>query len=159
MATKRNFWLMKTEPDVYSIDDLAREGQAFWEGVRNYQARNHMRSMALSDLALFYHSNAKPPGVVGVARVCKLAYTDHTQFDKRSKYFGARSRPSDPRWSMVDVEFVEKLPEPVSLEMLKTDAKLSTMLVTKRGIRLSVQPVDRAHFARVLKLGKARTKL
>ena len=151
-------WLMKSEPDVYSIDDLERDGTEPWEGVRNYQARNFMREMALGDLALFYHSNAKPPGVAGVCRISREAYPDATQFDEKSKYFDAKSKMEDPRWSMVDVAFVEKFDEAVSLQELKDDSALEGMLVTQKGSRLSVQPVAKKHFKRVLKMAGAKTK-
>ena len=151
-------WLMKSEPDVYSIDDLERDGTEPWEGVRNYQARNFMREMAVGDLALFYHSNAKPPGVAGVCRISREAYPDATQFDEKSKYFDAKSKMEDPRWSMVDVAFVEKFDEAVSLQELKDDSALEGMLVTQKGSRLSVQPVAKKHFKRVLKMAGAKTK-
>ena len=152
-------WLMKSEPDVYSIDDLARDGTESWEGVRNYQARNFMREMAEGDLVLFYHSNAKPPGVAGVCRIRREAYPDDTQFDKKSQYYDAKSKKEDPRWSMVDVEFVEKFDEEISLQAMKDDRALEGMRVTQKGSRLSVQPVDKKHFKRVLKMAKAKTKL
>lgn len=158
MASKRAYWLIKSEPDVFSIADLERDGQTSWEGVRNYQARNHLRAMRVGDLALYYHSNADPPGVAGVARVCREAYPDDTQFDPKSDYYDGDSPRDDPRWSRVDVEFVEQLPEFVSLEALKEDAELDGMLVRKRGMRLSVQPVEPAHFKRVLRLGKSKLK-
>jgi predicted RNA-binding protein with PUA-like domain len=143
---------MKSEPDVYSIDDLQQEGSAYWEGVRNYSARNNMRKMAVGDMVLFYHSNAKPPGVVGVARIVKEAYPDPYQWDKKSKYYDAKSTKENPRWSMVDVEFVEKLPEMVPLDALKTAKGLEEMVVTKRS-RLSVQPVTASEFEIVKRLG------
>ena len=152
-------WLMKSEPDVYSIDDLQRDGTERWEGVRNYQARNFMRGMAVGDLALFYHSNAKPPGVAGVCRISREAYPDATQFDQKSKYFDPKSQIEDPRWSMVDVAFVEKFDEEVSLQALKDDPALEGMLVTQKGSRLSVQPVAKKHFKRVLKMAGAKTKV
>jgi predicted RNA-binding protein with PUA-like domain len=158
MAGKIGHWLLKSEPDVYSIEALRRDQTTHWEGVRNYQARNHLRAMKLGDLALFYHSNADPPGVAGVVRVCRLAYPDASQFDPESHYHDPGSKPTDPRWSMVDVEFVEALPELVPLEALKADSSLDGMLVRKRGMRLSVQPVEAAHFKRVLKLGKSKLK-
>ena len=158
MASKRSYWLMKSEPEVFSIQALRRDRQTHWEGVRNYQARNHLRSMRRDDLVLFYHSNAEPPGVAGVARVCREAYPDDSQFDAKSHYYDAGSKRDDPRWSLVDVEFVEELAQFVPLDVLKEDPALEGMLVTKRGMRLSVQPVERPHFARVLKLGKATTK-
>ena len=151
-------WLMKSEPDVYSIDHLQRDGRESWDGVRNYQARNHMQSMKVGDLVLFYHSNADPPGVAGTARVCREAYPDTTQFDRRSKYHDPKATKDAPRWFMVDVEFVEKLPRIVSLAELREDAKLDGMLVTRRGQRLSVQPVEAAHFRRVRALAKRKPK-
>ncbi len=153
---------MKSEPDVFSIDDLERRGRAEWEGVRSYQARNFMRDdMAVGDLALFYHSNATPPGVAGVARVASEARPDHHAFDPKSPYYDAGSDPDDPRWFMVDVEFVEKLPEFVSLDTLKAEAKgpLKGLRAAQKGQRLSIQPVDKAHFARILKLAGAATRI
>lgn len=150
---------MKSEPDVYSIEDLARDGSESWEGVRNYQARNFMREMVIGDLAIFYHSNAQPPGAAGVARICRAAYPDDTQFDKKSQYYDPKSKKDDPRWSMVDVEFVESFDEVVSLAALKEDPALEGMRVTQKGSRLSVQPVDKAHFQRVLKKAGAKLKL
>jgi predicted RNA-binding protein with PUA-like domain len=149
------YWLIKSEPGTFSIDDLKKARRECWDGVRNYQARNHMRDMRVGDLALFYHSNADPPGVAGVARVCREAYPDHTQFDKRSKYYDAKAKKDEPRWYMVDFEFVEKLPELVPLETLKNTKALDGMLVIRRGMRLSVQPVEKKHFERVRRLGGA----
>ena len=156
-ATKH--WLMKSEPDVYSIDDLERDGRESWEGVRNYQARNIMREMVEGDLVIFYHSNAKPPGAAGVGRICREAYPDDTQFNKKSKYYDAKSKKEDPRWSLVDVEFIEKFGEPVSLQALKDDPALEGMRVTQKGSRLSVQPVDKGHFKRVLRMAGAKTRV
>lgn len=153
------YWLMKTEPDVYSIDDLLRQGVSPWEGVRNYQARNHMRNMREGDLALFYHSSCTPPGVVGISRICREAYVDETQFDPKSPYHDPKSTREKPRWDRVDVAPVEKLANMVTLETLKEDPACADMLVIKRGMRLSVQPVEKAEFAHVLKLAKAKTKL
>ena len=151
-------WLMKTEPDVFSIDDLARKKSAPWDGVRNYQARNHMRAMDVGDLILFYHSSTEPPGVAGVARVSREAHPDPTAWDRKSDYFDPRSTAEKPLWFMVDVAFVEKFPTYVPLDRLKADPKLSGMLVARRGMRLSVQPVDAGHFARVVELGGGRTR-
>jgi len=160
MATpKPSFWLMKTEPDVFSIDDLASKGRNCWDGVRSFQARNHMRAMKTGDLVLFYHSSTEPPGVAGVARVCREAYPDHTQFDPKSEYYDPKSKRDAPRWEMVDVEMVEKLPVYVPLSQLKSDPALADMLVIRKGMRLSVQPVTRAQFAHVLKLGKAKQRV
>ena len=135
-----HFWLIKSEPETYSIDALKKDGKTSWDGVRNYQARNFMRDgMKKGDAVLFYHSNAEPPGVAGVCRIVKEGYPD----------------PKDTVWSMVDVEFVEKFKRFVALDELKADKKLQGMLVIKRGMRLSVQPVDKAHFDEVLRLGCA----
>ena len=158
MAGKVGRWLIKSEPEVFSIEALRRDRTTCWEGVRNYQARNHLRAMKLGDLVLFYHSNADPPGVAGVARVCREAYPDDAQFQPDSEYYDPQSSPDDPRWSMVDVEFVEAFGELVSLEALKADEALDGMLVRKRGMRLSVQPVEPTHFKRVLRLGKSTLK-
>jgi len=152
----RRYWLLKSEPGTYSIDDLERDGETCWDGVRNYQARNLMRDeMAVGDLALFHHSSAKPPGVAGVARVSKAAYPDHTAFDERDPHHDPKSDPDDPVWMMVDVEFVEKFERFVPLSEMKADPRLEGMLVTKRGQRLSVQPVEKKHFDRVRKRGRS----
>jgi predicted RNA-binding protein with PUA-like domain len=153
------YWLMKSEPDVYSIDDLARERVGTWEGVRSFQARNHMRAMKLGDRALFYHSSVQPPGVVGVMRICKEAYADPTQFDPRSEYYDEKSPADAPRWDRVEVEFMEKLPRLVSLDELKADPRCAEMLVVRRGMRLSVQPVSAAEFKHVLALARKKPKL
>lgn len=163
MPRARRYWLMKSEPDVYSIDDLAAEGRAEWDGVRNYQARNFMRDeMRVGDLVLYYHSNTQPPGVVGIARVASEAYPDHTAFDAASKYHDPKSNREQPRWWMVDIEFVEAFAETVSLEQLKAEAAagpLDEMAVVKRGQRLSVQPVLKQHFTHVLRLAGAKLKV
>lgn len=161
----RRYWLMKSEPDVFSIADLEHRGRAEWEGVRNYQARNFMRDeMAVGDLVLIYHSNASPSGVAGVARVASEARPDHHAFDDCSPYYDPKSEPENPRWWMVDVEYVETLPEFVSLETLKAqsdgaDSPLHGLLVARRGQRLSIQPVDKAHFTWILRLGRASTRI
>ena len=147
----KQYWLMKSEPDTYSIDDLERDGSTHWEGIRNYKARNNMRDMKVGDEVLFYHSNAKPPGVAGLARVKKEAYPDHFAFDEKSKYYDAKSDRDDPRWSMVDIEFVAKADEVLGLPEIKEDAKLADMELVRYG-RLSVQSVKKAEFDRVKKL-------
>ncbi|MCC6877916.1 MAG: EVE domain-containing protein [Sandaracinaceae bacterium] len=153
-------WLMKSEPDVYSIDDLARDGKTFWDGVRNYQARNSMRDqMKAGDLVLYYHSNAAPSGVAGVARVCGEARPDPTQYDHKSDYYDAKSTKQAPRWVGVEVEFVERFESLVPLDRLKAEEALAGMLVLARGQRLSVQPVEPAHFRKVLAMAGAKTKL
>ncbi|MBT9561155.1 MAG: EVE domain-containing protein [Myxococcales bacterium] len=146
-------WLMKSEPDVFSITDLERLGQSIWEGVRNYQARNWMREMRLGDLVLFYHSNATPPGVVGVGKIVREAYPDPFQHDPKSDYYDPKSPVNEPRWSAVDLGFVERFPREVPLEAMKADPGLLGMKVLEKGSRLSVTPVDHAHFVWVLGLG------
>ena len=151
------YWLMKSEPNTYSIDDLERDGSTCWEGVRNYQARNLMKTMREGDLVLFYHSNADPPGVVGIARVVREAYPDHSSWDKRNKYYDEKSTKDDPRWFMVDVGYVQKLKHMVSLDVLKSAKGLEDMVVTKRS-RLSVQPVKKKEFDIVKGLGSRAAK-
>ena len=148
----KQYWLMKSEPDVYSIDDLERDGSTLWDGVRNYKARNNMRAMKVGDEVLYYHSNAKPPGVVGIARVCRESYPDPTQFDRKSKYFDAKSKKDDPRWWLVDIEFVVKLPQMVGLDEVKADDALADMELVRYG-RLSVQSVKKEEFQRVKRMG------
>ena len=144
---------MKSEPSVYSIDDLKRDGSTSWEGVRNFQARNFMRDdMRVGDSVLFYHSNADPAGVAGLARIARTAYPDPTARDEGSDYFDARASDADPRWFMVDVEFVERFSTLVSLEMLRGEPSLRTMPAINRS-RLSVQPVTEEEFATVVRLG------
>lgn len=148
------YWLIKSEPDVYSIDDLKKDGKTYWDGVRNYQARNFMRDgMKKGDLVLFYHSNAEPPGAAGICRVAKEGYPDFTAWDKKDVHYDPKSPKDKPAWMMVDVEFVEKFGTFVPLEKLKSDPKLKGMLVAKRGVRLSVQPVEKAHFDEVKRIG------
>ncbi len=150
----KQYWLMKSEPDVYSIEDLERDGSTCWEGVRNYKARNNMKAMEIGDEVLYYHSNAKPPGVVGIARVRREAYPDHHAFDPEHHYHDPKSDPDDPRWFMVDIEFVSKIDdvdEPLSLQTVKDDPKLADMELVRYG-RLSVQSVKKSEFDRVKKL-------
>ena len=148
----KRYWLMKSEPDTYSIDDLERDGSTHWDGVRNYKARNNMRAMNVGDEVLFYHSSAKPPGVAGLARVSRAAYPDPGQFDKKSKYFDAKSNRAEPRWDMVDIEFTAKADEPLGLSEIKADPALADMELVRYG-RLSVQSVTKAEFERVKKMG------
>jgi len=156
----RRYWLMKSEPDAFGIQDLEAQRRAPWDGVRNYRARNYMRDeMATGDLVLFYHSSTSPPGVVGVARVGSEAYPDPTQFDPRSRYYDPKSSDLQPRWWLVDIEFVERLPRPVSLAELKADPALEGMWVAQRGVRLSIQPVEKRHFRHVLRRGSARLRV
>ena len=158
-AAPRRHWLMKSEPDVFSIEDLERTPSEPWDGVRNYQARNFMRDeMRVGDLVLFYHSNAKPPGVVGVARVHSEAYPDPTQFDPSSSYHDPKSSPEAPRWFLVEVAHVETFERVVPLDELKAAPELGDMLVVQRGQRLSVQPVEPRHFQHVLRMANAKTR-
>jgi len=145
-------WLMKSEPNTYSIDDLERDGRTHWDGVRNYQARNLMREMAVGDQVLFYHSNANPPGVVGVARVVEEAYPDHTARDPDGDYYDPKATDDDPRWYMVDIEYVAHFPEFVPLAALKAADGLEDMVVTRRS-RLSVQPVEPGEYRIVCAMG------
>lgn len=148
----KRYWLVKSEPGAYSIDDLERDGSTMWDGVRNYKARNNMRAMRLGDEVLYYHSNATPPAIVGIARVCREAYPDPTQFDRESRYFDGKSDPDDPRWSLVDIEFVAKLPRPVALNEVKAEKSLVEMELVRYG-RLSVQSVRTDEFERVRRMG------
>ena len=159
MARAARYWLIKSEPDAYSIDDLKRDGSTPWEGIRNYQARNFMRDdMRVGDHVLFYHSNADPPGVVGIARVSKPASPDPLQFDSRSRYHDPKSTQDDPRWLLVEIAFVERFDEVIPLATLKETPGLEEMLVTRRGQRLSIQPVTRKEFEVVRTLAGKRSR-
>lgn len=148
------YWLMKSEPGVFSIEDLARspEQTTCWDGVRNYQARNFMREMAVGDRVLFYHSSAEPPAVVGIAEVVRTAYPDKTQFDKASHHYDPASDPSAPRWDMVDIRYRQTFKASLPLDRLRQESKLKNMVLLRKGSRLSVQPVTEAEWATVLKL-------
>ena len=146
---------MKCEPSAYTVVELARDGRTSWEGVRNYQARNFMRDeMHVGDGVLFYASNADPSGVTGIAEVVRSGYPDHFAWKKGHRYFDARSTKSKPVWYMVDIAFVEQFAGTVSLATLKAVKGLQKMMVTKKGSRLSVQPVTKAEFETVAKLGR-----
>ena len=152
----RRYWLMKSEPQVFSFEDLsAAEGRrTCWDGVRNYRARNFMRDdMKLGDGVLFYHSNAKPPGVAGVCEVVREAYADHTQFDPGDAHHDPGSDPADPRWMMVDIRAVRALERFLALDDLRGESGLAGMALLQRGQRLSVQPVTAAEWRMVLRLG------
>jgi predicted RNA-binding protein with PUA-like domain len=152
----RRYWLMKVEPSAYSIDDLARDGSTSWEGVRNYQARNFMRDeMQVGDGVLFYASNADPSGVTGLAEIARAAYPDAYAWKKGHTYFDAASTPEKPLWYSVDIRFVERFPRVVSLDTLKSTPGLEDMVVTKKGSRLSIQPVTKREFDIVTKLGRS----
>jgi predicted RNA-binding protein with PUA-like domain len=152
----RRYWLMKVEPSAYSIDDLARDRSTSWEGVRNYQARNFMRDeMQVGDGVLFYASNADPSGVTGLAEIARAAYPDAYAWKKGHTYFDAASTPEKPLWYSVDIRFVERFPRIVSLDTLKSTPGLEDMVVTKKGSRLSIQPVTKREFEIVTKLGRS----
>jgi predicted RNA-binding protein with PUA-like domain len=151
----KKYWLMKCEPSAYTIADLERDGTTSWEGVRNYQARNFMRDeMKVGDGVLFYASNADPSGVTGIATIAREAYPDPFAWKKGHKYFDESSSKESPTWYSVDIGFVEAFPAIVPLETLKTTRGLEDMMVTKKGSRLSIQPVTRAEFDIVCRLGR-----
>jgi predicted RNA-binding protein with PUA-like domain len=138
------YWLIKSEPDTFSIDDLYRRPRRtdHWDGVRNYQARNYMRDgMRRGDQVFFYHSNCEVPGIVGIVEVVREAYPDHTAFDPDDAHYDPKSDPDDPRWLMVDVKYVRKLPRSISLAELKDNPALADMPLVRKGNRLSVMPV------------------
>ncbi|HEY0194010.1 MAG TPA: EVE domain-containing protein [Kofleriaceae bacterium] len=149
---------MKSEPDQFGISDLQRVKIEPWTGVRNYMARNHMRAMTVGDEVLFHHSNSTPPGVAGLARVVKTGVVDATQFDPDSKYHDPKAKPEAPTWDCVEVEYVDTFPYLVSMDRMRAEVALSAMLVLQRGMRLSVQPVSKAHYDRVVKLGREAPK-
>jgi predicted RNA-binding protein with PUA-like domain len=147
-------WLVKSEPHVYPWEQLVKDGQTHWDGVRNYQARNTMRDdMMIGDFVLFYHSNCKPPHVAGVAKVCREGYADHTAQDVNSNYFDPKASPENPRWIMVDIEAVEGMESTVSLPDMKANPNLDGMPLLAKGSRLSVQPVSGEHFTEVCRMG------
>ena len=149
-----NYWLLKSEPSAYSIDDLAKDKTTAWTGVRNYQARNFMRDqMQRGDRAFFYHSSCDEPGIVGVAEVAKAAYPDATQFDRKSRYYDAGATREEPRWFNVDVKFVKKT-RTVGLDELRSHRQLKDMEVLRRGNRLSIMPVTEAEWNCVMSLLK-----
>ena len=153
------YWLMKCEPNAYSIDDLERDRSTSWEGVRNYQARNFMRDeMKKGDRVLFYASNADPSGVSGLAEISREAYADQFATKSGHKYHDPKATKEDPIWYMVDLGFIEKFPAVVSLETLKSAPGLEEMVVTRKGSRLSIQPVTRQEFEIVSRLGRAKPR-
>ena len=150
------YWLMKCEPSAYTIDDLERDGRTSWEGVRNYMARNFMRDdMQIGDKVLFYASNAKPSGVTGLAEIVRAAYPDKFAVQKGHTYFDPAATVDRPIWYMVDVGFIGNFRGTVSLETLKQTKGLEKMLVTQKGSRLSIQPVTKAEYDRVVRLARA----
>ena len=145
-------WLLKSEPDSFSIDDLEHVGREEWSGVRNFTARNLMREMRIGDLAFFYHSSTKTPGIAGICEIVAAAHPDSTQFDPASAYYDPRSARDDPRWWCVDVGFVRRLPRFVTLEELRAIPALAFMPLLRKGQRLSVQTVSPQDWKRILKL-------
>lgn len=155
MSKRKRYWLMKSEPEDFSIDDLEQVGTEPWTGVRNYQARNFMRdSMQVGDQVFFYHSNIKVPGIYGIAQVTSTPYPDPTQFDRKSKYFDPKATPEEPRWMLVDVGFVRKLEQPVPLATIRSrsEALGEDFALTRKGARLSVLPVTAAQWKILLGL-------
>lgn len=151
------YWLIKSEPDVYGFEDLKKDKCSPWDGVRNYQARNFMRDdMKVGDRVLYYHSNTKPPGVVGIAEVASEPYPDPTQFDPKSKYYDPKATKENPRWILVDFKAVCDLPRLVTLDEMKAEPALKNMRLVQRGNRLSVMPVEKAEYEQVLKMAKVK---
>lgn len=148
------YWLIKSEPSSYSINDLAKDKKTAWTGVRNYQARNNMKAMAVGDQVIFWHSSANPPAAAGVVKVCSKAYADEYQFDKKSDYYDRKSSKANPRWMLVDFCFVKKFKNPVTLQTIKKNLKLKGIVVASQGSRLSVQPMSENHFKEIVKLAK-----
>ena len=146
---------MKSEPEEYSIDNLKADTVEAWTGIRNYQVRNMFRDeFKVGDLALFYHSNAKEIGIAGIAKISKEAYPDFTAWDKKDEHYDARIENGNPRWQMVDIQFVKKFPEIITLEKLKAEKKLQDMLILRKGNRLSVTPVTKKEFDSILNINK-----
>lgn len=155
MSKSKRYWLMKSEPEDFSIDDLERVGTEPWTGVRNYQARNFMRdSMQVGDQVFFYHSNTPVPGIYGIAEVASTPYPDPTQFEKKSKYFDPKATREEPRWFLVDVGFVRRLREPVSLATIRTRSEQlgEDFALIRKGARLSVLPVNASQWKTLLAL-------
>ncbi len=152
-----NYWLLKSEPDTFSIDDLARaRGQRTeWDGIRNYQVRNMIRDrIKTGDLAFFYHSNCRPPGIVGIVEVVRSAYPDPSAWNPRSPYFDPKSDPQQPRWLMFDVRLVKRFDRTISLKELRSEPRLAEMTLLKRGNRLSITPVDEKQWQLILALSR-----
>ena len=149
------YWLFKTEPSAYSFDDLERDRTTPWSGVRNFQARNNMLEMKLGDQGFFYHSSIAEPAAIGICEVVREAYPDFTAFDPKSEYYDRKSKPDKPLWEMVDVRFVERLPNAVTLAQMRDEPRLVGMALLRRGQRLSVQPVTPHEWNVILELSRA----
>jgi len=155
---KTQYWLLKTEPSAYSIDDLEREGTTSWDGIRNFQARNILRDdIKVGDMALIYHSGITKPCAVGIARVIAPGHPDTSAQDKNSEYYDPRANAENPIWYMVDLEIVARFNSPVLLEDMKKMPELEGIMVTRRGMRLSIQPVKKGHFDFIKKLGMRKS--
>lgn len=152
----KNYWLMKSEPDCFSIKDLKNSTNqtSCWDGVRNYQARNYMRNMQIGDKVFFYHSNCQIPGIIGIATVVKEAYPDHTAFDHNNEHYDPKSMMDNPKWFMVDVKFTQEFSDIISLTSLKLHPELQHMQLLKKGNRLSVLPVNKHEWDFILSLAK-----
>ena len=146
------YWLLKSEPSVFSIDDLEQRGHSLWDGVRNYQARNFLRAMAEGDQAFFYHSSCPEPGIAGIMTLARAAYPDPTQFDPASPYHDPKSPPEAPRWDGIDVRFAEKFADVIPLAVLKESPALAGLALVQKGSRLSVMPVTAAEWKAILRL-------
>ncbi len=152
----KKYWLFKSEPKVFSIVDLknSQDKTTFWDGVRNYQARNFLRDeIKKGDLVIFYHSNSEPPAAVGICEVVKEGYPDHTAFDTDDKHYDLKSDPQNPIWFMVDIKFVKEFSKQVSLDGIKSNKKLKNMKLIQRGNRLSVMPITKEEFDEIVKMG------
>ncbi|WP_375514456.1 EVE domain-containing protein [uncultured Nostoc sp.] len=145
-----NYWLMKSEPEAYSIADLQQQNETIWDGVRNYQARNFLRQMDEGDLAFFYHSSTNPPGIAGLMRVVKKDIADPTQFEPESKYYDPKSSSESPRWQTVVVEFIETFSNPILLSILKEEFSAEELMLVRQGNRLSVMPVPEVVALKIL---------
>ncbi len=153
---RMNYWLMKSEPDVYSLQDLARDRHTVWDGVRNYQARNFLKSMQIGDLAFFYHSNTSPPGIAGLMQISQANLDDPSQFDPGSKYYDAKSTQEKPRWQTVQVEYEEEFAHFISLDRLRQEFQPDDLWVVRQGNRLSVIPVPEAIAMQILAIGRGK---
>ncbi len=154
----KQYWLLKSEPEEFSIDDLKRVKKEPWDGVRNYQARNYLKSMQIGDQALFYHSNTEVPGIVGIMEVASEPYPDPMAFNKKDKHYDPKSDPENPRWFLVEFKYVRHTGRTISLAELKDDTKLEDFPLTRRGNRLSVMPVTAAQWKYLLGLEKKSAK-
>lgn len=150
-----NYWLIKSEPDVYSIDDLEKDKKTYWDGVRNYQARNFLRDeIKIGDKVIFYHSNSEPPSAVGICEVVKEGYPDFTAFDPENPHYDPKSKKEAPTWFMVDIKLVKKFSHPVSIDEMRKNKKLQNMKLLQKGNRLSVIPLTKEEFDEIVKMSK-----